>query len=100
MFRTSKHWRVNDPRRNRPFSRLFRITGLEQQHLRRVHCIVARSKDVLCHGRSSAANSAVCCVLGITSIDPERNDLLFERFMSEERREPPDRAYRQRSRTL
>lgn len=50
----------------------------------------ARSKDILCQGRGSAANSAVCFVLGITSIDPSRNDLLFERFMSEERREPPD----------
>src|ERR1700733_9442301 len=44
----------------------------------------------LCQGRGVAANSAVCYVLGITSIDPERNDLLFERFVSEERREPPD----------
>lgn len=50
----------------------------------------ARSKDILCQGRRSAANSAVCYVLGITSIDPSRNDLLFERFVSEERREPPD----------
>ena len=50
----------------------------------------ARSKDILCQGRGSAANSAICYVLGITSIDPERNDLLFERFVSEERREPPD----------
>jgi error-prone DNA polymerase len=50
----------------------------------------ARSRDILCQGRGSAANSAVCFVLGITSIDPERNDLLFERFVSEERREPPD----------
>lgn len=49
----------------------------------------ARSKDILCQGRGSAANSAVCYVLGITSIDPGRNDLLFERFVSEERREPP-----------
>ena len=57
-----------------------------------VHSIVrfARSKDILCQGRGSAANSAVCYVLGITSIDPARNDLLFERFVSEERREPPD----------
>ena len=57
-----------------------------------VHSIVrfARSQDILCQGRGSAANSAVCYVLGITSIDPERNDLLFERFVSEERREPPD----------
>ncbi|MBZ7927624.1 error-prone DNA polymerase (plasmid) [Ensifer adhaerens] len=50
----------------------------------------ARSKDILCQGRGSAANSSVCYVLGITSIDPDTNDLLFERFVSEERREPPD----------
>ncbi len=50
----------------------------------------ARSKDILCQGRGSAANSAVCFVLGITSIDPVRQGLLFERFVSEERREPPD----------
>src|SRR5690606_35837957 len=50
----------------------------------------ARSKGILCQGRGSAANSAVCFVLGITSVDPDRNDLLFERFVSEERREPPD----------
>jgi error-prone DNA polymerase len=50
----------------------------------------ARSQNILCQGRGSAANSAVCYVLGITSIDPERNDLLFERFVSQERREPPD----------
>ncbi|MDG2528172.1 error-prone DNA polymerase [Caulobacter endophyticus] len=50
----------------------------------------SRSQDILCQGRGSAANSAVCYVLGITSIDPERNDLLFERFVSAERDEPPD----------
>ncbi|MVA27513.1 error-prone DNA polymerase [Agrobacterium vitis] len=50
----------------------------------------ARSQDILCQGRGSAANSAVCYVLGVTSIDPERSNLLFERFISEERREPPD----------
>jgi error-prone DNA polymerase len=50
----------------------------------------ARSKSILCQGRGSAANSAVCYVLGITSIDPGRNDLLFERFVSQERKEPPD----------
>ena len=50
----------------------------------------ARSRDILCQGRGSAANSAVCYVLGITSIDPERTDLLFERFVSQERKEPPD----------
>ncbi|MDR6624511.1 error-prone DNA polymerase [Caulobacter segnis] len=52
--------------------------------------VFARSQDILCQGRGSAANSAVCYVLGITSIDPERNDLLFERFVSQERDEPPD----------
>ena len=50
----------------------------------------ARSKGILCQCRGSAANSAVCFVLGVTSVDPNRNDLLFERFVSEERREPPD----------
>ncbi len=57
-----------------------------------VHAIVAfaRSKDILCQGRGSAANSAVCYVLGVTSIDPVRSELLFERFVSAERREPPD----------
>ena len=50
----------------------------------------ARSRGILCQGRGSAANSAVCYVLGITSIDPVRQGLLFERFISEERREPPD----------
>jgi error-prone DNA polymerase len=57
-----------------------------------VHAIVrfARSKNILCQGRGSAANSAVCYVLGITSIDPTRSGLLFERFVSAERKEPPD----------
>ena len=50
----------------------------------------ARSRGILCQGRGSAANSAVCYVLGITSIDPTRGGLLFERFVSAERREPPD----------
>jgi error-prone DNA polymerase len=50
----------------------------------------ARSKDILCQGRGSAANSAVCYVLGITAVDPAESDLLFERFISAERREPPD----------
>jgi error-prone DNA polymerase len=59
-----------------------------------VHDIVAyaRSLDppILCQGRGSAANSAVCYCLGITAVDPAINDLLFERFISEQRREPPD----------
>ena len=57
-----------------------------------VHDIVrfARSKGILCQGRGSAANSAVCFCLGITEVDPARFDLLFERFISPERNEPPD----------
>ena len=57
-----------------------------------VHDIVryARSKEILCQGRGSAANSAVCYCLGITEVDPVRVDLLFERFISPERNEPPD----------
>src|SRR4051794_17039035 len=57
-----------------------------------VHDIVAfaRSQEILCQGRGSAANSAVCYCLGITSVDPSVNELLFERFISEERKEPPD----------
>jgi DNA-directed DNA polymerase III PolC len=50
----------------------------------------ARSQNILCQGRGSAANSAVCFCLGITEVDPDRADLLFERFISPERREPPD----------
>ena len=50
----------------------------------------ARSQGILCQGRGSAANSAVCYVLGVTAIDPSTNDLLFERFISAERNEPPD----------
>ena len=50
----------------------------------------ARSRDILCQGRGSAANSAVCYCLGITAIDPNRLDLLFERFISAARNEPPD----------
>jgi error-prone DNA polymerase len=57
-----------------------------------IHDIVAfaREKKILCQGRGSAANSAVCYVLGITAVDPAENDLLFARFISTERREPPD----------
>ncbi len=50
----------------------------------------ARSRGILCQGRGSAANSAVCFVLGITPVDPAHFDLLFERFISEDRDEPPD----------
>jgi len=50
----------------------------------------ARSQHILCQGRGSAANSAVCYCLGITEVDPAQSDLLFERFISRERNEPPD----------
>ena len=50
----------------------------------------AKSRGILCQGRGSAANSAVCFVLGITAIDPIQSNLLFERFLSNARREPPD----------
>ncbi len=49
-----------------------------------------RANGILCQGRGSAANSAVCFCLGITAVDPTRVDLLFERFISRERAEPPD----------
>jgi error-prone DNA polymerase len=59
-----------------------------------VHDIVKYARDqdppILCQGRGSAANSLVCYLLGITPIDPVENNLLFTRFLSEERREPPD----------
>ncbi len=57
-----------------------------------IHDIVreAENRGILCQGRGSAANSAICFVLGITSVDPAHNDVLFERFMSADRNEPPD----------
>jgi error-prone DNA polymerase len=62
------------------------------QYFLTVHDIVAwaRRQGILCQGRGSAANSAVCYCLGITAVDPEKSSLLFERFISKERREPPD----------
>ncbi|MEO0882529.1 MAG: error-prone DNA polymerase [Pseudomonadota bacterium] len=50
----------------------------------------ARGESILCQGRGSAANSAICYCLGITSVDPATSNLLFERFLSKERKEPPD----------
>ena len=50
----------------------------------------ARGQGILCQGRGSAANSAVCYCLGVTAVDPTKVDLLFERFLSEQRKEPPD----------
>ncbi|WP_454831672.1 error-prone DNA polymerase [Pseudoxanthomonas wuyuanensis] len=57
-----------------------------------VHDVVryARSQNILCQGRGSAANSVVCFALGITELDPSRMQLLFERFISRDRNEPPD----------
>lgn len=57
-----------------------------------IHDIVrfAEDRGILCQGRGSAANSAVCWALGITAVSPAESDLLFERFLSEERKEPPD----------
>jgi error-prone DNA polymerase len=57
-----------------------------------VHDVVqhARSQGILCQGRGSAANSTVCYCLGITEVDPSRMSMLFERFISKERNEPPD----------
>ena len=59
-----------------------------------VHDVVAfarrQEKEILCQGRGSAANSAVCYCLGITSVDPDKSNLLFARFISENRGEPPD----------
>ncbi|MDG2055632.1 MAG: error-prone DNA polymerase [Phycisphaerales bacterium] len=57
-----------------------------------VHDLVLFAKEhgILCQGRGAAANSAVCFCLGVTSVDPERIDMLFERFISRERDEPPD----------
>jgi error-prone DNA polymerase len=51
---------------------------------------MARARSILCQGRGSAANSVVCYALGITAVDPARSNLLFERFLSVERAEPPD----------
>lgn len=70
---------------------LIREMGYEHFFLT-VHDIVrfARQRGILCQGRGSAANSVVCYCLGITAVDPSRMQLLFERFISKERDEPPD----------
>ncbi len=70
---------------------LIRELGYESYFLT-VHDIVrfARSRNILCQGRGSAANSAVCFCLGVTEVDPARMEMLFERFISKERNEPPD----------
>ncbi len=70
---------------------IIRIKDIPQYFLT-IHEIVlyARGAGILCQGRGSAANSAVCYVLGITSVDPAEQELLFERFISLDRDEPPD----------
>ncbi|SAL62364.1 error-prone DNA polymerase [Caballeronia humi] len=70
---------------------LIRDLGYEAYFLT-VYDIVrfARSQHILCQGRGSAANSAVCYCLGVTEVDPSRGSMLFERFISKERGEPPD----------
>ena len=69
------------------------ISELQYEHyFLTVYDIVAfaRSQHILCQGRGSAANSAVCYCLGVTEVDPARTAVLFERFISKERNEPPD----------
>src|SRR5258708_4717077 len=87
-----------------PPERLLKVRGLIEHELKliaearyeafflTVYDVVefARSKHILCQGRGSAANSAVCYCLGITAVDPSRMEMLFERFISRERNEPPD----------
>lgn len=71
--------------------RLIRELGYEHYFLTVADIVAfARSRDILCQGRGSAANSAVCFALGVTEVDPARGGLLFERFISRERKEPPD----------
>ncbi|MCP3471123.1 error-prone DNA polymerase [Bradyrhizobium sp. CCGUVB1N3] len=85
--------RIDDKLRATLHKELALIAELKYAHyFLTVHDIVhyARSQNILCQGRGSAANSAVCYVLGITSVDPTKVDLLFERFISKERLEPPD----------
>ncbi|MFT4116194.1 error-prone DNA polymerase [Bradyrhizobium sp.] len=85
--------RIDDKLRTTLRKELALIAELKYAHyFLTVHDIVhyARSENILCQGRGSAANSAVCYVLGITSVDPTQVDLLFERFISKERLEPPD----------
>ena len=67
-------------------------TALYEHYFLTVYDIVAfaRARDILCQGRGSAANSLVCYCLGVTEVDPARMSVLFERFISKERNEPPD----------
>ena len=84
---------IDENTRHNLFKELALIAKLNYAHyFLTVHDIVhyARSQNILCQGRGSAANSAVCFMLGVTSVNPQEINLLFERFLSEERLEPPD----------
>ena len=86
-------WGVPDKIRTQLEKELGLIAELNYaQYFLTVHDIVAwaRAQGILCQGRGSAANSAVCYCLGVTSVDPDTTSLLFERFISKERKEPPD----------
>jgi error-prone DNA polymerase len=84
---------IDDNTRKNLLKELALIAKLKYAHyFLTVHDIVhyARSQNILCQGRGSAANSAVCFMLGVTAVNPQEINLLFERFLSEERLEPPD----------
>ncbi|HWK70209.1 MAG TPA: error-prone DNA polymerase [Burkholderiaceae bacterium] len=84
---------IPDSVRNQLESELLIIAGLEYEpYFLTVYDIVtfARQRNILCQGRGSAANSAVCYCLGITEVDPENGNALFARFISQARKEPPD----------
>jgi error-prone DNA polymerase len=86
-------WGLDQKTRDVIAKELALIAELDYAHyFLTVHDIVqwARSQKILCQGRGSAANSAICYVLGITAVNPAETDLLFERFISKERLEPPD----------
>ena len=90
-----KHWPQGAPAKVRKLveHELAIIAELQYEpYFLLVHDIVrfARDRGILCQGRGSAANSAVCYCLGITAVDPSRMEMLFERFVSKERNEPPD----------
>ncbi len=89
------YWPQGEPKKVRALieHELTLISELKYEHFfLTVHDIVrfARSRGILCQGRGSAANSAVCYCLHITAVDPARGNMLFERFISRERDEPPD----------
>jgi error-prone DNA polymerase len=84
---------IAEPVRQQVLHELAVISDLKyEMYFLTVHDIVrfAREQNILCQGRGSAANSAVCYCLGVTAVNPEDGNLLFERFMSRERNEPPD----------